>query len=780
MAVAATGLTNAEVRERLQDGRANITRDVTSRSVGDILKANLLTRFNALLGTMLVIILAVGPIQDAIFGLILVANAAIGIAQELRAKMVLDRLAIVAAPKATVIREGTATKIAVAGIVQDDLLQVVSGDEVVVDGVVESTQPIELNEALLTGEAAPVYKSRGDTVMGGSFVTSGEGTYRAVRVGEATYAHQLTSQAKRFQLVRSELMLGINQILRVVTWIIVPTALLLIVSQLRANPSLADAARATVAGVITLVPEGLVLLTSAALALAVIRLGRRRVLVQQLAAVEMLARADVVCFDKTGTLTEIEMSVARVESINPAAAWAPAMGAVARVASHPNPSMRAIARAFPAADGWTADATVPFSSDRKWSAARFGDHGWWVIGAPDVLSSDGDGVGSKRGLLLARAAAVERDHITGLEPVALAVLDEKIKPAAAATVRHLLDQGVAVKLISGDHPATVAAIASRVGIADATAVDGRDLPSSDEGLAAVVGETTVFGRVTPEQKRSLVRALRRTGHTVAMAGDGVNDVLALKEADLGIGLGGGSSAARAVAACILTDGSFDGLPSVLAEGRRVIGNVERLARLFFTKTVYAFLLAIAVGVAVVPFPFVPRQLTLVSAFTIGIPSAFLALGPSFVPSNKPFLRQVLGFALPAGFVAAAGTFSAYALAVNEPDVSLAEERTVATIVLSAIGIWILARLAAPLTPARQMLVGAMAGGLILTLLIPAARSFFGLDLPQPIVLFAAIGIIALALVALELGVRIAANERTVRLVAQLRTALRGRRSISQP
>lgn len=318
------GLTEVEARDRARRGQSNQVRDVTSRGVVDILKSNLLTRFNALLGSLLVVILVVGPLQDAVFGLILVANALIGIAQELRAKYTLDRLAIVAAPQAAVIRDGLPRRMPVGDIVQGDLLQLVAGDEVVVDGKLESNDHIELNEALLTGEAIPVVKKRGDQLLAGSFVTAGSGLLRAIQVGEESYARRVTSEARRFQLVPSELMRGINQILRLVTWIIVPTAALLIVSQLRANPSLGDAIRGSVAGMITLVPEGLVLLTSAAMALAVIRLGRKKVLIQQLAAVEMLARTDVVCLDKTGTLTEPGMTVAGVESIADSDGWRPA------------------------------------------------------------------------------------------------------------------------------------------------------------------------------------------------------------------------------------------------------------------------------------------------------------------------------------------------------------------------------------------------------------------------------------------------------------------------
>jgi cation-transporting ATPase E len=763
------GLTGAEAARRAAQGKSNTVVDVSSRSLADILKANLLTRFNALLGSMLVVILVVGPLQDAIFGLILVANALIGIGQEVRAKLVLDRLAVLAAPQATVVRDGTAKKVQVAAVVEGDLLLVEAGDEVVVDGVLESNEPIELNEALLTGESMPVAKSHGAEVLAGSFVSSGQGGYRATRVGEASYARRLTAQARRFQLVRSELMDGINRILRIVTWIVVPTAVLLVISQLRASPSLHDAIRGSVAGVITLVPEGLVLLTSASLALAVIRLGRKKVLIQQLPAVEMLARTDIVCLDKTGTLTEAESSLETIEPLSLDLEWRQALGAVAHSDPSPNPSIRAIAYRHPAPEGWGVEARVPFSSNRKWSAVRFARQGWWVLGAPDVLLAmtgvnqkvadqvDHISASGRRAILLARAK-LDATHrvISELEPAALVVLYEAIKPGAVQTLNQLLQQGVAVKVLSGDHPATVAAVAVRVGLtASAEAVDGRSLPDSGAELLAVVEHASIFGRVSPEQKAQVIRALHAAGHTVAMVGDGVNDVLALKDADVGIAMGGGSAAARAVAACVLVDSSFAGVPAVLAEGRRVIGNVERLACLFFTKTVYAFLLAMAVTFAMLPFPFLPRQLTLISAFTIGIPSVYLALAPSFEPSRSGFVRRVMRFAVPAGVVAAAATFAAYAFAVNEPNGSVSEERTVATLVIAAMGLWILARLARPLTPARRGLLAAMVAGLVTVVLLAPMRQLFDLDFPRPIVAMAAIGIIAIAFLSLEAGDRAA-------------------------
>ncbi len=761
------GLTEAEAAGRTARGLANTVKDVSSRSLGDILKANLLTRFNALLGSMLVVILVVGPLQDAIFGLILLANALIGIGQELRAKVTLDRLAVLAARQATVVRDGNERKIGVGAVVEGDLVLMESGDEAVVDGILESDEPVELNEALITGESMPVTKNRGAEVLAGSFVSAGRGRYRATRVGEASYGRRLTAQARTFQLVRSELMTGINRILRIVTWLVVPTAALLFSSQLRASPSLPDAIRGSVAGVITLVPEGLVLLTSASLALAVVRLGRKKVLIQQLPAVEMLARTDVVCMDKTGTLTETESSVETVEALSQSLEWQQALGAVAHSDPNPNPSIRAIASGHPAPQGWMLESTVPFSSSRKWSAFRFTDRGWWVLGAPDVMLAGTGGferladrvdkmsAEGRRVIMLARASFDAATQVmSDLEPAALVVLNEAIKPGAAETLKLLVAQGVSVKLLSGDHPATVAAIAARVGlITSGDEIDGKAMQQSGPELLALVERTSVFGRISPEQKRDVVSALRAAGHTVAMVGDGVNDVLAMKEADIGIAMGGGSAAARAVAACVLIDGSFAGVPAVLAEGRRVIGNVERLASLFFTKTTYAFLLALAVSLATLPFPFLPRQLTLISAFTIGIPSVYLALAPSFEPSHSGFVRRVMRFALPAGAVAAVATFAAYALAVNEPNVSISEERTVATVVIAAIGLWILARLAQPLTVARRGLIAAMAAGLAIVMLPAPVRLFFDLDFPRPIVAMSAVGIIALAFLSLDLGDR---------------------------
>ena len=766
----ALGLSEAEAAERAARGQSNVVRDQASRSLAGIIRANLFTRFNALLGGLLVVTLIVGPPQDAVFGLVLVANVAVAVVQELRAKATLDRLAVLSASRARVVRGGNPRLLPAADVVLGDLLELRRGDELVVDGSVESTDGLEVDEALLTGESEPRSKSAGDTVLAGSFVSSGSGLIRATKVGEERYARRMTIAARRFQLVRSELLRALNQILRLVTWIIGPLAVLLVVSQLRANPSLPDAIRGSVAGVITLVPEGLILLSSAALALAVLRLGRRRVIIQQLAAVEMLARTDVLCLDKTGTLTTGVLRLVTAEPLIGGSGWREALGALIHADPDATPTSRALASEFAPPDGWTVTARVPFSSARKWASATFAGRGTWVLGAPDLLLPpsaagvnarlrsrlDGLAGSGKRVLLFARAEEASAGAVLGpLTPLAVLALGESLRPDARATIEDLAAQGVAVKVISGDHPATVAAIARAAGLTfEVRPVDGPSLPPPGEELNRIAEGAFVFGRVTPEQKRDLVAALRGHGHTVTMVGDGVNDVLALKEADLGIALGDAAGAARAIAAVVVPDGTFAVLPAVLHEGRRVVTNVERLASLYLTKTIYALLIVLGVVVATLPFPFLPRQLTLVSAFTIGIPSVVLVLGPASERLRPNLLGRVLAFAIPAGVVAAAGTFAAYLIAVSDRSLGLLEERTVATLAVAACGLWILARLARPLTAARRLLLWSMTAGLLLAIAVAPVRDFFALDIPGFMVLAEAAGVVVAVLVALEAGDRL--------------------------
>lgn len=764
-AAAPTGLTEAEVAERRAQGLVNVTSGSTKRTVAGIVRANVLTRFNAILGTLLVVVLAIGDYRDALFGIVLVSNALIGIVQELRAKRTLDRLELVAAPRATVVRDGAPREVAVTDVVRDDLVEAHAGDQIVVDGVVVASDNLEVDESLLTGEADPIHKAPGDRVLSGSFVVAGSGRYQATAVGDDAYAARLAAEAKQFVLARSELREGTDRILRVLTWVLIPTAGLLVASQLNSNASFVDAVSGSVAGIAASIPEGLVLLTSMAFAVGVIRLGRRQALVQELAAVEVLARVDVVCVDKTGTLTAGGLSAGALHLVDDLLTEADVRAGIASLVAaepRPNASLAALGE-LGAGTPWPATAAVPFSSARKWSAASFDGAGTWVLGAPDVLLPEGDPVRARaeelaaagsRVLLIARTAApLEGEALPdGRRAAALCCLEEQVRPEAPDTIAWFKRQGVDVKVISGDHPVTVANIADQVGVEGADApIDARELPEDQGELAQLLEERSVFGRVQPHQKRAMVGALQSRGHVVAMTGDGVNDVLALKDADIGVSMGSGSGATRSVAQLVLLDDSFASLPAVVGEGRRVIANIERVANLFVTKSVYALLLSIAIGVAQLPFPFYPRHLTIISSLTIGIPGFFLALAPNERRAYPGFVGRVVRFAVPAGIVAAVATFSGYYLARTEPGISLTGERTTAVIVLFLVAAWVLMILARPLTKARVAMLTALGLAFVAAMSIPFTRDFFELRIPPVIVVFAAIGIAAIAIGVLEAG-----------------------------
>ena len=750
------GLSAGEVEERVAAGLVNSAPDSHTRSLGDIVRANVLTPFNAVLGVLLGVILVVGPIHDALFGVVLVANSLTGIVQEMRAKRTLDRLSLLNAPVARVIRDGATVEIPVEGVVRDDLVEIGPGDQVVADGVGVAEDELELNEALLTGESDPVSKGAGDTVLSGTFVAAGTGVYRATAVGSEAYATSLTEQARVFSLAHSELRAGVNRIIRGVGWLMAPTAALLVYSQLSAHDGVKEALRGTVAGVVAMVPEGLVLLTTVAFAVGVVRLGRVKLLVQELAAIETLARVDVLCVDKTGTITNGEISVREVRPLAGAGGLDDVLGALAAADPSPNTTLRALATRF-AAPGWDVTHRAAFSARQRWSGATFSNGQTWLLGAPEAIlpnaRADADAIaetveelagGGSRVLLLARASAPLTDGAvpSALVPAAIVVLEDTIRDDAPATIAYFREQGVELKILSGDHPRTAGSIAARAGVEGAaTPVDARTLPEDDAALLRAVESASVFGRVGPAEKRRVIRALKGAGHVVAMAGDGVNDVLALKDADIGIAMGSGTSAARGVSQMVLLDDSFATLPAAVAEGRKVINNIERVANLFLTKTVYSTLLALAIGVASLPFPFLPRHLTLIGALTIGIPAFFIALAPNRDRAHPGFVSRVLRFALPVGFLAAAATFAAYYFAQTEAGVALPEAKTTATLVLVAVGLSILTRLARPLAQYGWVLTCAMGAAFAAVLAVPAARDFFDLRLPPAIVILAALGIV---------------------------------------
>jgi cation-transporting P-type ATPase E len=735
------GLSSAQVADRRSRGLTNAGGRRTSRSVAEILRANILTRFNLILGVLLAVILVAGQPQDALFGIVLVTNALIGIGQEVRAKRTLDRLAVLSTPRVRVIRDGSPRDIAVDELVADDLVDLRAGDQLVADGVVRASASMQADESLLTGESEPVDKRAGDQLLSGSFVVAGSGGYQATGVGAEAYARKLAAQARRFTLVRSELVAGINQILRYVTWAIPPVAVLLVLSQLRTGETRQEAATSTVAALVGMVPQGLVLLTSIAFGAAAVTLARRRVLVQQLPAVEGLARVDVVCFDKTGTLTDGTIafdSLIRLDDQAPAEA---ALGALADDEAR-NATLAAIGQAFPPPQGWTRQDAVPFSSARKWSAASFAGHGTWVLGAPemvlpgsqDVLLSRAAGLAASGRRVLALAwtpGALDGQALpVGPRAVAFILLAERLRSDTPATIAYFAAQGVALKVISGDSPRTVGAVAARAGVAKADdPVDARDLPEDPGALGTMLEERSVYGRVTPHQKESMVKALQARGHTVAMTGDGVNDVLALKLADIGVAMGSGAAATKAVADLVLLDNGFARLPGVVAEGRRVTANIERVANLFVTKTVWATLLAVAAGAALIPYPFLPRHLTIIDTLAIGVPAFFLALAPNRRRYLPGFVGRVLRFTVPAGFIIAAATFSAYALA-RARGLPLTEQRTAATVVALILSLCVLALLAMPLTWRRIALLVAALAGFVLLFPVPAVRAFYAVELPR--------------------------------------------------
>ena len=762
------GLTEAEVAERVARGQTNRSDDRTSRTFGEIVRANVFTRFNAILGAMLVIVLSLGSPRDALFGFVLVSNALIGIVQEVRAKRVLDRLAILSAPRARVVRDGATTEVQLEELVLDDLVLLQTGDQVPCDGQVTASDGLEVDESLLTGESDPVDKPVGTEVLSGSFVVVGAGRFQATRVGNDAYATKLALEARRFALTRSELMDGINRILRIVTWIIFPVGGALLWSQI--DDGVRDALLSMVAGIVGMVPQGLVLLTSIAFAVAAVTLARRQVLVQELPAVEGLARVDVVCLDKTGTLTDGQIVFSELQLLD--GSEDEARAALGALADDPNANatMRAAGEACPEPPGWRRTASTPFSSARKWSAAGFDGAGTWVLGAPEMVwpaddsvrvQADESAAAGNRVLLLARTTAPLRaeELPEGLSAVALVLLTEQVRPDAPDTLHYFEEQGVALKVISGDNPRTVAAVAKRVGVAGAdAAVDARELPEDVAELADVLDRHSVFGRVSPHQKRSMVAALQSRDHVVAMTGDGVNDALALKDADIGVAMGSGAAATRAVAQLVLLDGHFATLPGVVAEGRRVIANIERVANLFVTKTVYAALIAIFIVLTGVfaastwEFPFLPRHLTLISDATIGIPAFFLSLAPNKQRYVPGFIDRVLRFAIPAGFVAAAASLTAYGLA-RAADVDLREAQTTATLVLLAVALWVLVILARPFTIWRVVLVATMAGSVVLVLALPFARDFFAIEFPSRVVLVEAAVCAVAAIALLEVGYR---------------------------
>jgi cation-transporting ATPase E len=773
---ATIGLTPAEVAERVATGQTNAYTDRTSRSAWSIVRANVFTLFNGIIIACFAVLLLLGRWQDALFGLAAIANTIIGSVQEFRAKAALDKLALLHAPTARVLRGGEPHEVTLGDVVMDDILVLRAGDQIAADGVVLESSRLQADESMLTGESDAVDKLADDEVLSGSIVVGGEGIVRVNRVGADSFANKLATEAKRFSLVSSELRRSVDKVLKFQAWIIGPVALLVANAQMYvfggwhaaiASGEWRQAAVNAIAAVIAMIPLGLVLMTSIAFAVGAVKLAARQVLVQELPAVEGLARVDVICLDKTGTLTEGEIVFDESHTVASEAplGW---QDALAWYGAEPdaNATARCLIAEYPVRDELVPAARIPFSSARKWSAVCFdagspavgtgspatsiaasapgaAAPGTWVLGGPEVVFTGGEhttlrdraaqlAASGRRTLVLGHSPLTLDDELlaeetrpAGLIPVALLPSRESVRPDALQTLGYFASQGVDVKIISGDNPQTVAAIAREVGLDAPSGFDARELPDDLNALAAALEQHTVFGRVTPTQKKSFVQALQAGGHTVAMTGDGVNDALAIKEADIGIAMESGSAATKAVARIVLLDGRFAHLPGVVAEGRQVIANIERVSMLFLTKTSWATVLAIVFGISLMQFPFLPRQLSVIDGLTIGIPAFFLALMPNVRRYIPGFLRRSLSFAIPAGVIIGLVLWW-YSWAATGAGIEQEELRTGATLVLTIVGLWVLVVLSRPIDGWKIVIVGAMMIGLILVYAVPLARTFLGL------------------------------------------------------
>jgi magnesium-transporting ATPase (P-type) len=702
------GLSSAEAARRLE--RLGGREESSSRSVASIVRANVLTLFNGIILVFFILVLSQGLFADALFGLLAIINSGIGIRQEMKAKETLDALALLVAPRAGVIRDGREIELHADELVPGDVVRVEPGDQLVADGPVISSRGLTMDESLLTGESDGIRKRRGDRLLSGSFAISGSGYYELDAVREDSHAEKVAGEAKEFRHPPSPLQVEVNQVLWATTIVLVPLAILMLIGFMVRSVDFTEAAQTATAGLITLIPEGLVLLMSVTLAVAARRLAAMNTLVQQMSATEALAAVDTICVDKTGTLTDGTLELVEVVSADPARTEQTerALGRFAASAGERNRTLETIAEAFPERAGRIA-GEVPFSSAWKWSGLTLDGEGAqrsYVIGAPDILIGSGaltlppelaarleqEASAGRRVIAFGEApGGLPADPASSppprLEPRALVVLEETLRPDAAETIQFMRDEEVDLKLISGDARQTVTAVAYALGVdRDAGVVEGPDLPVEKAELARVAEENTIFCRITPEQKKALVGALSDAGRFTAMIGDGVNDVPALKQARMAVAMGSGSQITKGIADIVLLHDEFSMLPRAVAEGRRIARNIHRLGRLYLTKTVYAGVLILAAAIIGFTFPFLPRQLTVAAMLTIGIPSFVLALAPSEGPLYRGrLLKALAAFAVPAGIGIGIGSLLSFGL-VDGLGGELNEGRTAATTTLIVLGL----------------------------------------------------------------------------------------------
>ena len=817
--IAEQGLSDAQVRACVERGEVNRVKTSTSRSFAQILRSNVFTLFNGIIFAAMIMVLVAGSWKDAVFGMVIVVNTAIGVITELRAKRTLDKLSILVAASSVVRRGGRDVTVAHDEIVLGDLLWIQSGDQIPADGQIMHVWGLELDESMLTGESRTVHKSEGDAVHSGSTVVAGLAVVRVTAVGRHSYVSTLTAQAKVYRKHVSDLTQGINTILKFMTVVIIPLCLLLVWSQIRSiggwqvassQGLWQSAVVSSVAGVVGMIPEGLVLLTSLNFAIAAMRLARQDTLVQELESVETLARVDSLNLDKTGTITDgsivyQDLIVLDDHGTSQQAGVSDDQADRIRQAlfdlanePHPNATGGSILKTLDkqGINAGRVQHRIPFSSARKWSGV-VRDDGMWCLGAPEILMTGISGdhgqlderiesyaAQGSRVLMVARTDQLsgtvgtdgDGDDVlpSGLHPAALVLCAEHIRQDAASTLAWFAEQGVRCRVISGDNPATVGAIAAKVrlnGVDTPAVMDARELPDDTDELGRALEDVDVLGRVMPEQKQQIVQALQSRHHVVAMTGDGVNDALAIKEADLGIAMGNAAPATKAVAQIVLVTSRFSRLPDVVARGRQVMANIERVASLFLVKTTYSALISLGVVLSAMPFPYLPRHITYVGALTIGIPAFVLSLAPNTRRYLPGFLRRVVRFAVPGGVIIAASVLvAAWALPgimgwSLDTASGLDSLRATCAIIIFAMGIVILARVARPLHSWRGLLVIVMAVAGVVGVVIPFVASFFALEIPSRQVVLATLLAVLAELVVLAID-RIVAylwRRRSVRL-----------------
>lgn len=737
------GLSAQQVEAARQAGQINVDTSVKSRSYGQIARENICTLFNAVNFILAVLVFLTGSYKNMLFMLVIVINTIIGIVQEIRSKITTDKLAILTESVITAMRDGKEVEVPAHELVLGDVIKLGRGDQVPADALVVDGE-CQANESLLTGESKMIRKTVNDELMSGSFINAGSVWARVEHVGADNYAAKITNEAKQRKAINSEIMTSLNAIIKFVSIGMFPIGILLFcITYFSHGVAWDSAILSTVSALVGMIPEGLILLTSTVLAVAVIRLAKHQVLVQQLYCIETLARVDVLCLDKTGTITTGAMKVVSVEPIATSDDVAAAPGGGATPATQageifaslaasdedPNETAQALQHYFANTPKQKATRVIPFSSDRKYSGATLADGSSYVMGATQfVLASAPEALAQvqlqldelakrSRVLVLARVPGFDENGAiikttSQITPLAFICIEDEIRPTAAQTIRYFIDQGVTLKVISGDDPATVSGIAERVGIPHAQAyVDAATL-TSDEAIDQAMDTYAVFGRVRPEQKKAFVLALQKRGHTVAMTGDGVNDVLALKASDCSVAMASGSDAARNVAQLVLVDNDFASMPRVVAEGRRAINNLQRSASLFLVKTLLSITLAVIFILLPWQYPFVPIQMTLISAFTIGLPSFVLALQPNHDIVRGKFLTNCVVHSIPGALCAVVSVLLTCSVGYNVFHMNYGEVSTVCVLLLACIGVLLVIRLSLPFNALRVALLVVILVGLM--------------------------------------------------------------------